>query len=319
MLNNFHVPGTVHICIGVCTYKRPEMLLRCLMSLRRMEIPDGINASFVVVDNEPKPANAELVASFQDNEFRYVHEPRRGISQARNAILDKAAELRADWVAMLDDDQRVTANWLRWLWYEQQREGADVVHGTVQKEMPEPLPKWAFPSARNERRKVGAAKAATNGVLFKAKLYDSAGMPLRFREEYALSGAEDRDFFSRAHRGGALIVKTPDAVAYETIPATKLTFGAQLRRAYSLQAADTRQDGEYMPRGYWLAHGLMGVGILAGSGLAHAIRAPFSAISGAERGRHRILRAGKKFARAAGVLTGLAGVRLAPYRNTHGH
>jgi glycosyltransferase involved in cell wall biosynthesis len=35
----------------------------------------------------------------------YVHEPRRGIAQARNAAMAKALEIGADWLAMIDDDE----------------------------------------------------------------------------------------------------------------------------------------------------------------------------------------------------------------------
>jgi succinoglycan biosynthesis protein ExoM len=42
----------------------------------------------------------------------YVHEPICGIARARNAALDKATELGADWIAMLDDDEVADPRWL---------------------------------------------------------------------------------------------------------------------------------------------------------------------------------------------------------------
>lgn len=94
------------IALGVCTYKRPVMLRACLDSLTRQVVPSDLSLAIVVVDNEPEGDAEHTVSSFTattDIPVHYVHEPRRGIATARNAILDKASELAADFIAMTDE------------------------------------------------------------------------------------------------------------------------------------------------------------------------------------------------------------------------
>jgi succinoglycan biosynthesis protein ExoM len=93
------------VAIGVCTARRPEMLC-CLAALASQVVPDGVDLTLVIADNEPEPNNRQAVEEFAATcpfAVEYVHEPRRGISRARNALLT-ACQGRFDWVAMADDD-----------------------------------------------------------------------------------------------------------------------------------------------------------------------------------------------------------------------
>ena len=62
--------------------------------------------------------------------MRYVQEPRRGISYARNTCLDHVAR-DAEFFAMIDDDEVPELDWLEQLLCAQARAGADVVRGAV--------------------------------------------------------------------------------------------------------------------------------------------------------------------------------------------
>lgn len=318
-MNNFRIPA--HVCLGVPTYQRPQMLSRCLASIRRLEEPDGVRLSIVVVDNEAAPSSAEMVQFLAAGHrpIHYEHEPRRGIAQARNAILDKAAELGADWVAMLDDDQTVEPGWLLAMWNAVRFKSADVARSSVEMALPEPMPKWAFPKRPRRSWAVNLRHVATNGVLFRANLMDVSGAPLRFNERLALTGGEDMDFFTRAVLAGARIVRTPEAIATEFVPASKLTYSAQMWRSYWVAFSNTRRDINY--------HGALALFAakpvkLAGAVLRGAlalIAAPFAALLGAASGRKQLLKAGKQLATAAGIAAGLTGVRLPqPYRTIHG-
>lgn len=320
MPNISAMPNSAHICLGVCTYQRPQMLLRCLLTVRRLTEPGGVRLSVLVVDNENNHDVAGLVERFMGigHAIHYVGEPRRGIAQARNAILDKAAELGATWIAMLDDDQLVSADWLLRMWDAVQQTQADVVYNAVDHELPAPLPVWAFPKVEPRKWTIDAEYAATNGVLFRADLTDIQRRPLRFDEAYALTGGEDLDFFRRAHEGYALIVWTPDAVARETVPASKLTFGAQVHRAFWAEAVSTRQDrGHY---GFLLAAAAKSLEVVECviGGACHTVWAPFAALGGERRGRRHLLRGVERLAQAAGIAGGLGGVRPEPYRTIHG-
>jgi O-antigen biosynthesis protein len=97
------------VSVVVCTRNRPDSVLVTLRGLAALRY-----ASFevVVVDNAPSSdatKNVMLAEFGGDPRFRYVREPRPGLSCARNRGLAEAA---ADIVAFTDDDVRVDPWWL---------------------------------------------------------------------------------------------------------------------------------------------------------------------------------------------------------------
>lgn len=97
------------ISVVVCTRDRPELLRRCLASVRALRYP---RFEVVVVDNAPSDdrtrALVEQVAT-EDGRVRYAREPRPGLSRARNRGL---AEAGSPWLAYTDDDVVVDQGWL---------------------------------------------------------------------------------------------------------------------------------------------------------------------------------------------------------------
>lgn len=313
----------VRICLGVCTYRRPKLLMQCLASVRQIYAPPGTQLVIVVVDNEASQTIRALVNSFtvgiSDTPLYYVSEGRRGIAQARNAILDVAATQQASWIAMIDDDMVVGADWLANMW-SAVKMGAAVVQSSVRRQLPQPLPSWAFPERESRQEwQLGRKQAQTCGVLFRAGMIDSQGVPLRFSERYALTGGEDRDFFSRAYLAGYSIVKTPDAEAIEIVPASKLTLRAQVYTAFWSEAVNTQQDRMLqgfccvlVPRMYRFWR------IFLGSLLNFAL-AGLAWLRSRQAAKWRLLKALKQIGKASGIFVGMTGLlRPQPYLITHG-
>jgi O-antigen biosynthesis protein len=95
------------ISVVVCTRNRPDRLKVCLQHLQRQQYPEF---EVIVVDNGPEnDAAGEVVAAVTDSRFRYVQEPRIGLSRARNTGISVASN---DVVAFLDDDEEPDAFWL---------------------------------------------------------------------------------------------------------------------------------------------------------------------------------------------------------------
>jgi GT2 family glycosyltransferase len=95
--------------VVVCTRNRPDSVLVTLRRIAALRYPAF---EVVVVDNAPSSdATKEAVARNlgDDLRFRYVREPRPGLSRARNRGL---AEATADIVAFTDDDVLVDPWWL---------------------------------------------------------------------------------------------------------------------------------------------------------------------------------------------------------------
>jgi GT2 family glycosyltransferase len=96
--------------VVVPTCGRPDVLRRCLEALTSLDYPDY---EVLVVDNTPHlPGTKELVAAYEavNPRVRYVPEPRRGTSNARNRGLTEA---NGQIVAFADDDVVVDRGWLK--------------------------------------------------------------------------------------------------------------------------------------------------------------------------------------------------------------
>jgi GT2 family glycosyltransferase len=112
------------ISVVICTRNRPDDLTRCLQSLQLLN-PRPLE--ILVVDNAPEgSATRDVVARFDG--FRYVAEPRPGLSLARNAGVRAA---RGSVVAFTDDDVRVTPNWVAAMDHVFRDPGISVVTGLV--------------------------------------------------------------------------------------------------------------------------------------------------------------------------------------------
>ncbi|WP_239404954.1 glycosyltransferase [Frankia sp. Cj3] len=100
------------VSVVVCTRDRPAQLAASLVSLRALDWPW---LDVIIVDNAPTDPATRSVFDAQaagDPRFRYVLEPRPGLSRARNAGLTAASSTI---VAFTDDDVTVDADWIRGL------------------------------------------------------------------------------------------------------------------------------------------------------------------------------------------------------------
>ncbi|QMU80537.1 glycosyltransferase family 2 protein [Streptacidiphilus sp. PB12-B1b] len=96
------------ITVVIATRERPELLARCLASVRALRYP---RIEVVVVDNDPvTDATGTLIRDTCADLVRYVREPVRGLAAAHNRGL---AEARGEIVAFTDDDVVLDPDWLR--------------------------------------------------------------------------------------------------------------------------------------------------------------------------------------------------------------
>lgn len=99
------------VSIIICTKDRSEHLEQTLASLARVHNPDDLDVELIVVDNNSDDDTA-AVGRRQDVPFcshRVLHEPRTGLSNARNRAFDAA---RGDLLLLTDDDVRLPKNWI---------------------------------------------------------------------------------------------------------------------------------------------------------------------------------------------------------------
>ena len=92
------------ISVCVCTYCRPSLLAALLDSLALQTFQDPFEV--IVVDNDAAGSAADTVEiakiRYPKLDIRYVVEPQKGISFARNTAASLAA---GDFLAWIDDDE----------------------------------------------------------------------------------------------------------------------------------------------------------------------------------------------------------------------
>lgn len=230
---------TPHVAICVATYRRPEGLARLLDSIVGLRFAPDFEPriTVVIVDNDAEangcaPAVAAALSRLDVPVVRHV-EPKRGLAAVRNACLDHAPA-DCDFVAFVDDDEWVEPHWLAALLDKQRAVDAPIVQGPVRPSYLSPPPQWLAatgiyevgPFADGERLNYGA----TGNVLISRAALAASGA--RFHDRFNMSGGEDVDFFNQLLRAGQTIVASPKAVAYEEVPAERLTFGWAIRRRF---------------------------------------------------------------------------------------
>lgn len=249
------MPGArvIRVTVCACTYRRPEGLAALLEGLGEQTFTSltGPTLRIVIADNEGSDRAKEACDRFRlssDIPIECVHEPRRGISHARNACLARLRE-DCDFFAMIDDDEIPHPDWLEQLLLAQQRTDADVVQGRVVPVFPDGAPGWIvagryFGWDPAMDRLKGAQlngyprleRARTNNVLVRCAVVRELG--LRFDPQFALTGGEDIVFFQAINAAGRRIVHAPLACVREIVPPERTTLEYLWRMCYRLGCND---------------------------------------------------------------------------------
>ncbi len=233
-----HSHSSLAVCI--CTYKRPEGLRRLLEGLDQQvfcAVPTP-SICLIVVDNSPAGDAAEVCQSAQWAwPLQYLHEPRPGISHARNMTL-AAVPAGTDFIAMIDDDEVPDPDWLDQLLDTQVKSAADIVVGRTTPQFPAKTPDWVsasgfFPKPQNPdtlRELDPDPPAATCNVLVRASLFDDSAAC--FEPALALSGGEDKLLFQSFKLSGYAFAWAGAAHVRESIPAERANFAYMWRESY---------------------------------------------------------------------------------------
>ncbi len=232
-----------HICVCVCTYRRPDWLARVLHHLFEQETANRFTYSIVVVDNDGEQSARSTVSECAAQTaipIRYCVEPRQNIAMARNKAVEN---VDGEFAAFIDDDEFPEKDWLLTLLSDCEKYGVDGVLGPVKRHFDEPPPIWLAKSHFYDRpiNPTGAVvqwqEARTGNVLVKKKALDGAST---FRPQFR--AGEDVDFFRRKIEQGYRFIWSAEAVVYETVPPARWKRSYMLRKAL-LRGASARQQG----------------------------------------------------------------------------
>jgi len=135
-----HLADTCDVSVVVPTRNRAQLLRAALTSLLAQR-ESGVRYEVLVVDNNSTDDTKETVAAVSDGgKIRYLFEPRKGPSYARNRGVEEST---APIVAFADDDVRVSDSWVEQVYsILHRRADVDCVGGKVLPEWPQEPPAW---------------------------------------------------------------------------------------------------------------------------------------------------------------------------------
>lgn len=304
------------VAIAIATFRRPKGLERLLNGLAALRTKAKV--TLVVADNDAEGHEGfDLCRALRARGYRWTIDhfiaPERGIAQARNAAMARALATGADYIAMLDDDEWPEPGWLDAFLATQRKTGADALHGKVIRVFerePSPWLRGCAGVAPCDRPTgaIGMIESSSNILMTRASVVRLAEP--WFDPAFALTGGEDRDFFTRMKGQGAQFTWANDAVACAFVPASRLTLSWVLKRAYRVGNSDMRVFLKYRPpHTAWLRE----VAKILGAALCFApILVIFSVVP------NRRVYALCKLSRAAGKTAALFGRHYNEYAVIHG-
>ena len=222
-----------HICVCICTFKRPDLLERLLNELASQDTGGQFTYSTVVVDNDSLRSAESCVSKFaaaSEMAIRYCLEPRQNIALARNKAVENAD---GDFIAFIDDDEFPAKNWLLSLLQACEKYKVDGVVGPVKRHFDKKPPRWVVEGNFYERPTYATGfvidwiQGRTNNVLLRRQAILVGEQP--FRPEFR--SGEDQDFFRRAIARGHTFVWCNEAQVFEVVPPVRWNRTFMLRRA----------------------------------------------------------------------------------------
>jgi len=222
-----------HICVCICTFKRPDLLERLLKELASQDTGGQFTYSVVVVENDCLRSAESCVLKFaaaSEIPIRYCVEPRQNIALARNKAIENA---NGDFIAFIDDDEFPAKNWLLSSFQACEKYQVDGVVGPVKRHFDKKPPKWVVEGNFYERPTYATgfvidwSQGRTNNVLLRRQAIFPGEQP--FRPEFR--SGEDQDFFRRAIARGHAFVWCNEAQVFEVVPPVRWNRTFMLRRA----------------------------------------------------------------------------------------
>ena len=301
------------IVISACTYKRPDGLKTLLMSLKDIKIPDDVELSIRIIDNEPTPEAKGIIDDFASNmpcALHYAHEKEGGIAQARNRALSEAKQ--DDFLVFVDDDETVARDWLEELWDSQKRNQAHFVQGSVTLTVEDPQDEWWVHTILFRQKtypdNTPRHESWTNNVLIDMDFVRKNNM--QFDPALKYDGGSDTLFFQEMNAKGAKGVFAAKAVVYEEQPKSRLNWKWTIRRQFRYGNTRAMVARKTKTTSKALLDSLMRAG---GCGIFGLIHLPTAII----KGRAGIANSIAYFARGIGILYGLLGKRYLEYQRNN--
>lgn len=226
---------TPAVTVMTPTRARPASLERALRSVFAQIGVTGLE--LVVVDNDPTASARQTVEGLKAVSpwpLIYVHEPRPGVANARNA---GTAAASAPLIAFIDDDEEAEPDWLARLLAARERYDADAVFGPVATRLPDSVTEnrayFERFFAREGPAESGLADrhwGCGNSLVRRAAMPNLERPFAEFRNKI---GGEDDLLFGQMQAAGARFAWAADAKVWEHPDPARITLDYTLKRAFA--------------------------------------------------------------------------------------
>jgi len=255
--------ATNRLTVLICTHNRADLLAKVIASLNAAERPAGWEVGILAIPNACTDATHARLDDYRARAdvqgwlpLRWVAEATPGKSHALNR---GAAEVDDGWVAIVDDDHRVAADFLveiaravqshpeatmlcgRILPDWDGREPAWVHDTGPYRIYPLPIPRQDFGASPQELGSDGPIPGGGNQILRSDAMARVGGFSTELGPQgHDLGGGEDTEFILRALRQGERLIYEPRILQYHYVDQTRLQLGYLLRKAYQRSQAGVR-------------------------------------------------------------------------------
>lgn len=223
-----------HICVCICTYKRPNYLIRLLKELKKQKTAGLFDYSIVIVDNDSSESAKQSVTSYASQSkisINYFIQPEQNIALARNKAVENSS---GDFLGFIDDDEYPNENWLLELYKAINKYKVDGVLGPVLPDYEETPPKWVLKGKFFDRPSLPSGcvleweDTRTGNALLKRDLFKKTE---QWFDPNHGSGGEDKDFFKRKMQDGYTFIWCNEAPVFETVPPVRWKRTFMLKKA----------------------------------------------------------------------------------------
>ena len=240
----------MHITLAIPTYNRADSLRHTLRSLNILQLPAGVRADVLIVDNASSDHTQQAVVEASRESalpIRSVVETQPGLCYGRNRALQEPG---GEHVVFLDDDIEIGPAWLAGYHRAVLEWQADCVVGPVVPVYPLPLPAYATPAVLSIIGSDYSRRGDVSFVLPPRVAHEIPGCNFGVRRDVALSlgglnnsldrvgsgllAGGDTEFGMRLRDSKKMVVYEPLCTVNHLIAREKLERGYLRRRAAGL-------------------------------------------------------------------------------------
>ena len=260
-MTNPGLPSSLKVTVAIATYNRADFLRQTLAGIVAQQFPRD-HFEVLVIDNDSSDHTHAVVNEFASAHPapRYIYEPQRGLSYARNRAI---AEARGEFIVFGDDDILVAPDWLAQLTVPLLADSAErigAVGGEVIPVFPDGVPGWiagwhaplayrADAGPLDSRHSpMGANLAFRRAVLVRLGAFD----PALGRTGKNFFGGDETEMIRRIRAAGLEVWFAPAAAVQHQMPASRTTFRYAARHAFdSARSRVIDRAGETGAGGYF--------------------------------------------------------------------